>query len=81
MKKNIFWTSSHPIAGSEVSGPEYGTEDLLKNKWCVLIKEKNTNKKHLLEIKKFWKKIGSKLVEMSIDKHDKIFPLQVIYPI
>ena len=75
LKKNIFWTSSHPIAGSEVSGPEYGTEDLFKNKWCVVIKEKNTNKKHLLEIKKFWKKIGSKLVEMSIDKHDKIFSI------
>jgi prephenate dehydrogenase/cyclohexadieny/prephenate dehydrogenase len=75
LKKNIFWTSSHPIAGSEVSGPKHGTEDLFKNKWCVLIKEKNTNKKHLLKIKKFWKKIGSKLVEMSINKHDKIFSI------
>ena len=24
LKKNISWTSSHPIAGSEVSGPEHG---------------------------------------------------------
>ena len=24
LKKNISWTSSHPIAGSEVSGPENG---------------------------------------------------------
>ena len=24
LKKNIFWTSSHPISGSEVSGPEHG---------------------------------------------------------
>ena len=24
LRKDIFWTSSHPIAGSEVSGPENG---------------------------------------------------------
>ncbi len=44
IKKNLsskaFWTSSHPIAGSEVSGPENGRQDLFENKWCVLIKEK-----------------------------------------
>jgi len=75
LKKNIFWTSSHPIAGSEVSGPKHGKENLFDDKWCVLIKEKDTNQKHLLALKKFWKKIGSKLVEMSIDKHDKIFSI------
>jgi len=75
LKKNIFWTSSHPIAGSEVSGPKHGKENLFDDKWCVLIKEKDTNQKHLLVLKKFWKKIGSKLVEMSIDKHDKIFSI------
>ena len=41
LKKGIFWTSSHPIAGSEVSGPENGVKNLFLNKWCVLIKEKN----------------------------------------
>ena len=47
LKKKIFWTSSHPIAGSEVSGPENGKEDLFENKWCVLIKDKKTNINHL----------------------------------
>ena len=40
LKRKIFWTSSHPIAGSEVSGPENGNQNLFENKWCVLIKEK-----------------------------------------
>ena len=61
LKKGIFWTSSHPIAGSEVSGPEHGVKNLFLNKWCILIKEKNTNRKHLSILTKFWKKIGSKL--------------------
>ena len=75
LKKQIFWTSSHPIAGSEVSGPEYGNHDLFNNKWCVLIKDKQTNLKHLKILRIFWKKIGSKTVVMDSDKHDKIFSM------
>ena len=75
LKKGISWTSSHPIAGSEVSGPEYGTKDLFLNKWCILIKEKNTNTKHLLLLNKFWKKLGSKVAIMDSKKHDVIFSM------
>ena len=75
LKKKIFWTSSHPIAGSEVSGPENGKEDLFENKWCVLIKDKKTNIKHLNFLRSFWKKVGSKTVVMNSKKHDKIFSM------
>ena len=37
LRKDIIWTQSHPIAGSEVSGPEHGKQDIFVNKWCVLI--------------------------------------------
>ena len=75
LKKGIFWTSSHPIAGSEVSGPEHGEKNLFFNKWCVLIKEKNTNSKHLKIMTKFWKKIGSRVVIMDSKKHDLVFSM------
>ena len=75
LKKGIYWTSSHPIAGSEVSGPEHGVKNLFLNKWCILIKEKNTNKKHLKVLNKFWKKIGSRVAVMDSKKHDTIFSM------
>ena len=75
LKKGVSWTSSHPIAGSEVSGPEYGTKNLFLNKWCILIKEKNTNKKHLNVLTKFWRKIGSKVAIMNSKKHDAVFSM------
>ena len=75
LRKDIFWTSSHPIAGSEVSGPENGKHNLFENKWCILIKEKKTNKSHLILLNKFWKKIGSKVALMTSEKHDKIFSI------
>ena len=75
LKKGIHWIQSHPIAGSEVSGPENGKDDIFENKWCIIIKEKNILKKNLNFLIKFWKKIGSKVVIMSAEKHDKIFSM------
>ena len=75
LNKKFNWISSHPIAGSEVSGPEYGNKNLFLNKWCVIIKEKKQNLKKTNLIKKFWKKIGSKIILMNAVNHDKIFSI------
>jgi len=75
LKKGIAWTSSHPIAGSEVSGPQHGKSNMFEGRWCILVKEKNTIKKNLNFLKKFWEKIGSKVTIMSPEKHDKIFSI------
>ena len=40
-----------------------------------MIKEKNTKKNDLKILDKFWKKIGSKTVVMSSEKHDKILSM------
>ena len=75
LKKGIHWIQSHPITGSEVSGPEHGKENMFDNKWCVLIKDKKVNLKHLKFLNLFWKKMGSKTVIMDTKKHDKIFSI------
>ena len=70
--KDIF-IPSHPIAGSEVSGPKYGNKDLFKNKWCIILN--NGNKKKIKNIAIFWKKLGSKIIFMNAIEHDKIFSI------
>ena len=75
LKKGIHWIQSHPITGSEVSGPEHGKENMFKDKWCILIRDKKTNLKHLKFLNSFWKKVGSKTVIMNVEKHDKIFSI------
>ena len=75
LKKGIHWTRSHPITGSEVSGPEHGKDNMFEDKWCVLIKDKKTNLRHLKFLISFWKKVGSKTVIMNSEKHDKIFSI------
>ena len=75
LKKGIHWIRSHPITGSEVSGPEHGKDNMFENKWCVIIKDKETNLTHLKLLNSFWKKVGSKTVIMNSEKHDKIFSI------
>ena len=74
-RKDINWISSHPIAGSEVSGPSNGDENLFINKWSVIIKQKNSSSSQIKKIMKFWKLLGSKPVIMDPDQHDKIFAI------
>ena len=71
--KNKNFVLSHPIAGSEVSGPKFGDQDLFKNKWCIIINKGKRNKINL--VKKFWRKIGSKVILMDAKNHDKIFAI------
>ncbi len=75
LKKGVSWVPSHPIAGSEVSGPENGKTNMFVGRWCILIKEKNTKIIDLNILNKFWKKNGSKIVVMTSEKHDRIFSI------
>jgi prephenate dehydrogenase/cyclohexadieny/prephenate dehydrogenase len=48
---------------------------MFDDRWCILIKEKNTKKNQLNTLNKFWKKIGSRTVVMTPEKHDRIFSI------
>ena len=56
-KLNTVFFLTHPIAGSEVSGPEFGNKNLFKDKWCIILKGKNKSVKQLKKIERFWKKL------------------------
>ena len=72
---NVSWISSHPIAGTEESGPESGFSQLFKNKWCILTPSRQSNNKDVKLLKKFWKKLGSVVDVMDAKKHDYILAI------
>jgi prephenate dehydrogenase/cyclohexadieny/prephenate dehydrogenase len=73
LSNSLDWIMSHPISGSEVSGPKYGSKSLFVNKWCIIFSDKNKIKQKKLV--NFWKKIGSKVIIMDEKVHDKIFSI------
>jgi len=73
--KNVSWISSHPIAGTEESGPEAGFSELFENRWCILTPSKKTNDKDIKLLETFWKKMGSKVDIMDAKQHDYILSI------
>ena len=73
--KNISWIASHPIAGTEYSGPAAGFSSLFKNRWCILSADKQVSKDKIENLEKFWSKLGSKVKAMSFEDHDYVLSL------
>ncbi len=63
----------HPIAGSEKSGINACSVDLFKNKKLILINDVFTSKKSLQFSKMIWQLIGSKVIFMQLNDHEKVF--------
>ena len=72
---HVHWISSHPIAGTEFSGPESGFADLFKDRWCILSTERQKETQQLSSLKKFWEALGSKVKFMSFNDHDYVLSL------
>jgi cyclohexadieny/prephenate dehydrogenase len=73
--KDIHWIPSHPIAGTEESGPKGGQAEMFENRWCVISPPKDCAKEPVKSLKAFWEAIGSKVKIMTPEEHDKILSL------
>ncbi len=72
---DISWIPSHPIAGTEDSGPESGFAQLFKDRWCIITPSDQAKSNDIKLLKKFWKKIGSKVDVMNAKQHDYILSI------
>ena len=73
--KNISWIASHPIAGTEYSGPAAGFANLFKNRWCILSADNQVAKDKIENLEKFWSILGSKVKVMTFEDHDYVLSL------
>ena len=73
--KNVNWIASHPIAGTEYSGPEAGFSSLFKNRWCILSADEKATKDKIKALENFWIKLGSKTKLMTFEDHDYVLSL------
>ena len=73
--KDVFWIPSHPIAGTEESGPKAGYAEMFEERWCIISPPENCIEEPIKNLKEFWQSIGSKVKIMSAEEHDKILSL------
>ena len=72
---SVNWIASHPIAGTEFSGPEAGFAELFEKRWCILSADKNISNEEIQKLEKFWVELGSKVKLMSFEQHDYVLSL------
>ena len=71
----VNWIASHPIAGTEFSGPKAGFAELFNNRWCIISADKNISMGEIQKLEKFWIELGSNVKRMSFEQHDYVLSL------
>ncbi len=70
---SIHFIPSHPLAGTEYSGPKSGFSSLFENRYWLIICDKETNQTKKLA--NFYRDLGSIVETVSAEYHDKILAI------
>lgn len=68
----IHFVPGHPIAGTEKSGAAAAFSTLYRERRCILTPTPRTAAAALETIRRMWEVVGSDVVVMEVDKHDRI---------
>lgn len=72
---DVHFIPSHPIAGTENSGPEAGFASLFDGRWVIITPDIHTPKSEIEKIRIFWEKCGSFVEEMTPEHHDLVLAI------
>lgn len=67
----VHFIGSHPLAGSEKRGPTFADANLFEKKVVVVTPTEQSDANALQKIHEFWSALGSRVVEMSPEDHDR----------
>jgi len=73
MPSGVFFIGGHPIAGTENSGFESSVTGLFENRICVLTPTVSSPQESIVKLEAFWKQVGSRVIRMDVQTHDRIF--------
>lgn len=72
LRPDVYFVPGHPIAGTENSGAAAAFPTLYRDRRCILTPTEHTNSSALDRIQAMWELVGSQVVIMSPEKHDRI---------
>ncbi|MBW3243810.1 prephenate/arogenate dehydrogenase family protein [Epibacterium sp. DP7N7-1] len=68
----VHFVPSHPLAGTEHSGPESGFAELFDNRWCLLVPVDGSAPEAVARLRALWEGMGAHVDEMDADHHDLV---------
>ena len=66
---------SHPVAGTEFSGPEAGFAELFEKRWCILTPAAGTDPAAVERVATLWRALGSRTEIMDAAHHDRVLAI------
>ncbi|CAK7192470.1 Cyclohexadienyl dehydrogenase [Commensalibacter sp. Nvir] len=72
LTENMTYVPSHPMAGTEFSGPDAGYDTLFENHWCLLTPTEDSTPESIEKITKFWQMMGANIRCLEVKHHDKV---------
>jgi len=66
---------SHPLAGSEKTGASHADAELFDGRMAVLTPTRNTKAEDYDLVSDFWQALGSVVVKMPADEHDRVLAM------
>ena len=73
LPNNVYFIPSHPLAGTEYSGPKSGFSTLFENRYWLIISDKETKETKKLE--SFFIKLGSIVETINMSYHDRVLAI------
>ncbi|MCR8722916.1 prephenate/arogenate dehydrogenase family protein [Frigidibacter sp. ROC022] len=70
--EGVDFVGSHPMAGTEHSGPRSGFAELFDNRWCLMVSAPEADPKAVARLTRFWNALGSNVEQMDVDHHDLV---------
>ncbi len=72
LRDDVHFVPGHPIAGTENSGAEAAFAELYRDRRCILTPTRRTSEEAIESIRRMWQLVGSQVVMMEVDKHDRV---------
>jgi len=72
LRDDVHFVPGHPIAGTENSGAEAAFAGLYRDRRCILTPTRRTSEAAIESIRRMWQLVGSQVVMMEVDKHDRV---------
>lgn len=72
LRDDVHFVPGHPIAGTEHSGAEAAFASLYQSRRCILTPTRRTDPVALAKVNAMWQAAGCEVVEMEVEKHDRV---------
>lgn len=68
----VQFIGSHPMAGTEHSGPEAGFAELFDNRWVLIVPPEGVDGDALAKLETYWRALGAMTSHMDMQHHDQV---------